>query len=173
MDDSQENQPDAPSPKPKHAAAAAVFDELDQVGNAVAELQQRGFESQSIGIAYPKDSSASRRSSLKTTGASPDVLLAEVATAGFPRGTMGMAPWVFGGIGPMVVLGSLLEGRQQEVPDDLRSLILSLGLDEQVCPDLENRFGRGGILVTIHGEGRDPIANNILERNGGHSLAHK
>lgn len=155
--------------------AAALFEEMDQAEAALGELEQAGFDHESVGMAFPKE----RRQPDDSPPPDKDapekraVIMAGAPTAGFPGWTMGMAPWVFAGVGPMVVMGSLSLGRREDGPDDLRGLIMSLGLHEDVYGKLEHGFRRGGILVTVKAPGKEAIAASILDRNGGHSLRRK
>jgi|GEM_PF-5420108 len=150
---------------------AVMFDDIEAAEAASSDLEANGFDRKKIGVAYPKD--RQQHTSPPPDKDAPEkrgVLFAGAPTAGFPGWTMGMAPWTFAGVGPMVVIGSLSLARQDDGPDDLRGLIMSLGLHEDVYGELEQGFQRGRILMTVDPEGRDAIASSILARNGGHSL---
>lgn len=150
---------------------AAVFDDMASADAAVGELEQEHFPREKIAMAFPE--SAGPPVSRKPDR--PDPGPRAVATvgapgAGHPGWTMGMAPWAFPGVGPVVVLSSMSRARRPDGPDDHRGFLMSLGLHEDVFGELETAFQRGSILVSVETSGKDPIAKNILERNGGHSL---
>jgi hypothetical protein len=157
--------------RPK-GTVAALFDSMQQAEEALLELEQNGFDRETMGMAFPEGSHSppsSPSTGREETGTRAAVF-AGAPTAGFPGWTMGMAPWAFAGVGPVVVLGSLSLGRRADGPDDLRGLIMSLGLHEDVFGGLEGGFRRGQILVTVAAPDKEAIASTILDRNGGHSL---
>ncbi len=166
MDDQQAHAAKSATQPPQNPATAAVFDDLDSAGIALAELRQSGFPPDQIGMAYPENTTGHSPAAAEKRGAA----VAGIPTAGYPGWTMGLAPFAFASVGPMVVLGSLSLARRPDGPDDLRGLISSLGLHDDVSATLQTRLGRGGVLVAVTATGKEAIARNILERNGGHSL---
>lgn len=147
---------------------AALFDEVEQAEAALGELESNGFDKGQVGMTYPQDA----RAPADSAQAGPDKrgIFVGAPTAGFPGWTMGMAPWSFAGVGPMVVIGSISLARRKDGPDDLRGFIMSLGLHEDVYDRLQAGFERGAAMLTVQAAGKEAIASNILERNGGHSL---
>ena len=168
MDEHEAHAANTAFPKIESQPTAAVFDDIDSAGTAIAELRQNGFDPHKIGMAFPDDSGSrfGRSNPAEKRGA----FIAGFPTAALPGWTMGMAPLVFDGVGPTVVLGSLALAQGPGGPDDLRGFAKRLGLGDDAYGMLQARLSRGGILVAIDAEGKVAIARNILERNGGHSL---
>jgi hypothetical protein len=150
---------------------AALFDDLEQAELALSELEKSGFSPDSIGMAHPRQGRTSEAGSSGLE--SKAAILAGAPTSGYPGWTMGMTPWSFGGAGHVVVLGSLALRKRDDGPDDLRGFLRNIGLHEDDHGPVEQRFQRGGVLVTVDPGDKAAIASNILDRNGGHSLRRR
>lgn len=157
---------------PHHVAA--LFDTQADADAAVAELEREHFPRERIGLAIPSDSRPEAAKGRESADpGTRTAVLTGTPGAGYPGWTMGMAPWAFPGVGPVVVFGSIARAKKPDGPDDLRTFIMSLGLHEDIYGHLESRFKGGSILVGVEAHGNEAIAKNILERNGGHALRRR
>lgn len=152
---------------------AALFDARDQAEIALSELERSGVPVNKIGVAFPANGGERNAPPTGAKAGKKEVVVPGLPSSGFPGWTMGMAPWVITGLGPMVVQGSLSLAHRKDRPDDLHSLISALGLREEAETRVQAAFERKAVLVTVEDPEKETISTHILERNGGHTLPRK
>ena len=154
----------------QQSPVAAVFADRSQAEAAVAALRQAGFRDEQIGVA----------------ARDPHAEAAEKAAGGpdraFARPTVGtgagMGMLVGGALGGLAVTGAAIGAAPALLGLLGGALVGSLlgGLIDLGVPEEEARFYHGAVeegqtLVTVHAEGREGQALDILREHGGEARA--
>jgi heat induced stress protein YflT len=162
---------------------AAVFSDRSQAERAIDALRAAGFTGKQVGVAMRDRSEAGEL--IKDSGASA----VEGAVSGAVGGGLlgGVAGFLVGlvtalvipGIGPVVAAGALASALAAAggtavagagigaAAGGLVGALTGLGFPEEEARYFETGFRSGGVLVTVHAEGRSAEAVNILQRYGG------
>jgi hypothetical protein len=162
---------------------AAVFGDRSQAERAIDALRAAGFTGKDVGVAMRDRSEAGEL--MKDTGASA----VEGAVSGAVGGGLlgGVAGFLVGlvsalvipGVGPIVAAGTLASALSAAggtavagagigaAAGGLVGALTGLGFPEDEARYFDKSFQSGGVLVTVHAEGRQSEAVNILQRYGG------
>jgi hypothetical protein len=162
---------------------AAVFNDRTQAERAIDALRAAGFTGQQVGVAMRDRSEAGEL--IKDTGTNA----VEGAVSGAVGGGLlgGVAGFLVGlvtalvipGVGPIVAAGALASALGAAggtavagagigaAAGGLVGALTGLGFPEEEARYFETGFHSGGVLVTVHAEGRSNEAVGILQRYGG------
>ncbi|MEP7357964.1 MAG: general stress protein [Anaerolineales bacterium] len=162
---------------------AAVFTDRSQAERAIDALRAAGFTGKQVGVAMRDRSEAGEL--MKDTGTSA----VEGAVSGAVGGGLlgGVAGFLVGlvsaliipGVGPIVAAGALASALGAAggtavagagigaAAGGLVGALTGLGFPEDEAKYFETGFRSGGVLVTVHAEGRSTEAVAILQRYGG------
>jgi len=165
------------------AIVAAVFTDRTQAERAIDALRAAGFTGKQVGVAMRDRTEAGEL--IKDTGASA----VEGAVSGAVGGGLlgGVAGFLVGlvsaliipGVGPVIAAGALASALGAAggtavagagigaAAGGLVGALTGLGFPEEEAKYFETGFRSGGVLVTVHSEGRSTEAVNILQRYGG------
>jgi len=165
------------------AVVAAVFPDRSQAERAIDALRAAGFTGKEVGVAMRDRSEAGEL--IKDTGAGA----VEGAVSGAVGGGLlgGVAGFLVGlvsalvipGVGPIVAAGAISSALAAAggtavagagigaAAGGLVGALTGLGFPEEEAKYFDNSFRSGGVLVTVHAEGRSTEAINILQRYGG------
>ncbi len=165
------------------AVVAAVFTDRSQAERAIDALRAAGFSGKQVGVAMRNRSEAGEL--IKDTGSST----VEGAVSGAVGGGLlgGMAGFLVGlvsaliipGVGPIIAAGALASALAAAggtavagagigaAAGGLVGALTGLGFPEEEARYFETGFQSGGVLVTVHTEGRSNEAVGILQRYGG------
>lgn len=157
---------------------AALFSAPAQAQQAVHELKQAGFNGEDIGLALrDRDGQGSLR--VETGAQAAADIGQDAASGGLLGGLIGLlvgsAALAIPGIGPVVaggifasILGSTAVGAGLGVVGGgIIGALVHLGLTEHEAHYFASGFHEGGVLVTVHPQGRAQEAAAILSRLGG------
>lgn len=157
---------------------AALFPEAAQAREAVHALKQAGFGGEEIGLALrDRDEQGALR--VETGAQAAADIGQDAASGGLLGGLVGLlvgaGALAIPGIGPVVaggvfasVLGSTAVGAGLGVVGGgIIGSLVHLGMTEHEAHYFASGFHQGGVLVTVHPQGRDAEAAAILSGLGG------
>jgi len=162
---------------------AAVFHNRPQAERAIDALRAAGFTGQQVGVAM-RDRTESGEL-IKDTGTSAiEGAVSGAVGGGLLGGAAGflvglVTALVIPGVGPVVAAGALASALATAgstaiagagigaAAGGLVGALTGLGFPEEEAKYFETHFQTGGVLVTVHAEGRSGEALGLLQRYGG------
>ena len=160
--------------RPETNTIVGVFESPQRAQRAVMDLKAAGFMEDQIGV-------LSRNEEGKVVGkTTDDKSEATGAAAGAAAGAGLGALWGLGilagflpGIGPAIVggtLGVLLSSAAAGAAAvGIAGALIGLGVPEEDASFYESEFKSGRTLVTVKAGAKSPSAQQLIERNGGHT----
>lgn len=157
-----------------------VFKDRGQAQQAVSELKRAGFREDQIGVTAPGDGDGdghATRGKTETQGTHASQGAVAGLTAGAGVGALwglGIVAGVVPAIGPAIAGGTLAailsSAGAGAAAAGLAGTLIGFGIPEEEAEYYEGEFRSGRTIVSVHADGRESEARNILQRLGSYDM---
>lgn len=150
-----------------------VFDDRGQAQRAVNELKSAGFREDQIGVTAPGESEGDGSTKTESQGTHASQGAVAGLTAGAGVGALwglGIVAGIVPAIGPAIAGGTLAailsSAGAGAAAAGLAGTLIGFGIPEEEAEYYEGEFRSGRTIVSVHAEGRETEARDILQRLG-------
>jgi hypothetical protein len=166
----------------KNIAVYGIYPSRPMVEHAVEELKDAGFRNTDISVLFPEGGGTKEFAVEKETKA-PEGAATGAGSGAVVGGALG---WLVGigllaipGLGPFIAAGPIMAALAGAgaggLVGGIAGALIGMGIPEYEANRYEGRIKEGGILLSVHADGRDwkNKGKDILERTGAEDIGYK